>query len=99
MTENDLVNNVYNKLKGSPQVPSKSSCRAIVDTFIDEIKDCLVVGDKVVLKGFMSFEVKERPAREGRNPQTGKVVTFPAVKTIKCKLSKAIKDAVNGKGD
>lgn len=92
MTKNDIITNIANKT-GLP----KTSCEAVIDTFANEIQDCLVNGDKIILKGFMSFEVSERPEREGRNPKTGKVTTFPAVKSIKCKVSKAIKDAVNAK--
>lgn len=76
---------------------SKSACESVIDCFAEEVKNCLVDGDKLIIKGFIGFEVSERPEREGRNPKTGEVDTFPAVKTVKCKISKAIKDAVNGK--
>lgn len=76
---------------------SKTACEAVIDEFAEEITKSLIAGDKVLLKGFMSIEIAQRPEREGRNPQTGKVVTFPAVKSIKCKFSKAIRDAVNEK--
>ena len=52
---------------------------------------------KIIWKGFLSVEVAERGARKGRHPQTKEIVTFPPVKTINCKMSKSIKDAVNGK--
>ena len=99
MTKNDVINNICNKLKDTPQVISKTTCESVIDAFIDEVKNCLMTGDKLIIKGFMTYEVKERPEREGRNPNTGDVVTFPAVKTIKCNMCKAIKDAINGKGD
>lgn len=92
MTKSDIINNIAEKT-GLP----KSSCESVIDVFADEVKDCLVNGDKLIIKGFIGFEVSERPEREGRNPKTGEVITFPAVKSVKCKISKAIKDAINGK--
>jgi DNA-binding protein HU-beta len=92
MTKSELINNIVAKTN-----LSKTSCEEVIDVFIDEVKDSLLKGDKVSIKSFANFEVNERPEREGRNPKTGQVVTFPAVKTIKCKFSKAIKDELNGK--
>lgn len=90
MTKNELVNNIAAKT-GLPRM----ACENVIDVFADEIKKCLINGDKLLLKGFMKFEVTERPAREGRNPQTDEVVLFPPVKSVKCKICKEIKDAVN----
>ena len=45
----------------------------------------------------MNFELGERAERNARNPSTGEIQKFPAVRTIKCKMSKEIKDAVNNK--
>lgn len=92
MTKNELITNVADKT-GLP----RASCEIVIDTFTNEIQDCLVNGDKIILKGFMSFEVTERPEREGRNPKTGDVTTFPAVKSIKCRASRAMKEAVNAR--
>ena len=55
------------------------------------------LGDKVQLVGFGTFEVSERAAREGRNPQTGETMEIKASKTPKFKAGKALKDVVNGK--
>ena len=55
----------------------------------------LVKGDKVLFAGFGSFEVTERAAREGRNPQTGDTVIIPSCKVPKFKPGKALKDYVN----
>lgn len=92
MTKTDIISNI----SAEAEIP-KSTCEAVLDAFAEEVKKCLVNEDKLVMKGFISFEVSERPEREGRNPQTGEVTTFPSVKTVKCRISKAIKDAVNGK--
>lgn len=92
MTKNELITNIATKTG-----LSKMACESVVDAFSDEIKDCLVRGDKILLKGFMSFEVIERAEREGKNLNTGAPITYPSVKSIKCKVSKAFKDAVNDK--
>lgn len=92
MTKSDIINKIVEKTG-----LSKTDCESVIDIFADEVKNCLVKGDKLIIKGFIGFEVNERPEREGRNPKTGEVDTFPAVKSIKCKISKAIKDAVNGR--
>lgn len=92
MTKSELITNIASKTG-----LEKTSCEAVIDTFAEEIQNCLVNGDKIILKGFMSFEVSERPERDARNPKTGEVTTFPAVKSIKCRVCKAIKDAVNAK--
>lgn len=92
MGRNEIVTNISQKTG-----ISKVDCEKVIDAFSESVTECLVSGDKVILKGFMSMEVTERPERSGRNPKTGQVTTFPAVKSVKCKVAKAIKDAVNEK--
>ena len=57
--------------------------------------DALKKGDKIQLVGFGTFEVGERAAREGRNPQTGETMTIAACKAPRFKAGKALKDAIN----
>ena len=52
-------------------------------------------GEKIQLVGFGTFEVSERAAREGRNPQTGEAMKIAASKSPKFKAGKALKDALN----
>ena len=52
-------------------------------------------GEKIQLVGFGTFEVSERPAREGRNPRTGETMTIAASKAPKFKAGKALKDSIN----
>ena len=63
--------------------------------FIDVVTEELKKGGKVQLVGFGTFEVSERAAREGRNPQTGDTMTIQASKAPKFKAGKALKDAIN----
>lgn len=74
---------------------SKKDAKAAVEAFISTIEDTLKKGDKVQLVGFGTFEVTERAAREGRNPQTGAVTQIAASKAPKFKAGKALKDSLN----
>lgn len=74
---------------------SKKDSEKALKAFIDVVTDELVKGEKVQLVGFGTFEVAERAAREGKNPQTGKKIKIPASKAPKFKAGKALKDVVN----
>ena len=74
---------------------SKKDAEAAVKAFTDVVAEALKAGDKIQLVGFGTFEVSERPAREGRNPRTGETMTIEASKTPKFKAGKALKDLVN----
>ena len=74
---------------------SKKDAEKALKSFADVITDELKKGEKVQLVGFGTFEVSERAAREGRNPQTGKTMKIAACKAPKFKAGKALKDAVN----
>ena len=74
---------------------SKKDAEAALKAFADVVSEALKNGDKVQLVGFGTFEVSERSARTGRNPQTGKEMTIPASKAPKFKAGKALKDSVN----
>ena len=74
---------------------SKADAKKALEATIEAIKNALVEGDKIQLIGFGTFEVKERAARTGRNPQTGKAIEIPASKNPVFKAGKTLKDAVN----
>lgn len=74
---------------------TKKSAEAALNAFVESVTEQLANGDKVALVGFGTFEVSERAAREGRNPQTGETMTIAASKAPKFKAGKALKDAVN----
>ena len=74
---------------------SKSSATEAVDAVVDTITESLRNGDSVTLVGFGTFEVRDRAARTGRNPQTGAEIQIKASKAPAFKAGKALKDAVN----
>ncbi len=75
---------------------SETDAAAVVDGVFDAITGALKSGDNVQLVGFGSFDVSDRAAREGRNPNTGETIQIAASKQPKFKAGKALKDAVNG---
>lgn len=74
---------------------SKKDAEKALKAFTDVVTEELKKGGKIQLVGFGTFEVSERAAREGRNPQTGKTMTIAASKAPKFKAGKALKDALN----
>ena len=74
---------------------SKKDAEAALKAFTDVVANELKANGKVQLVGFGTFEVSERAAREGRNPQTGATMTIAASKSPKFKAGKALKDLVN----
>ena len=74
---------------------SKKDAEKALKAFTDVVEEELKKGEKIQLVGFGTFEVSERAAREGRNPQTSETMKIEACKAPKFKAGKALKDAVN----
>ena len=73
---------------------SKKDAGKAVDAVFQTIMDTLKTGEKVQIIGFGNFEVRDRAARKGRNPQTGEEIQIPASKVPAFRAGKALKDAV-----
>ena len=76
---------------------TKKEADAVVNATLDAIIEGLAKEGKVVLPGFGSFEVRNKTAREGRNPRTGKSMKIKASKAPKFKAGKKLKEEVNSK--
>lgn len=74
---------------------TKAQATAALNAFIESVGDALSSGDTIALVGFGTFSVKERAARTGRNPQTGKEIKIPASNVPSFKPGKGLKDLVN----
>ena len=74
---------------------TKKDAEKALSAFLESVEDALKKGDKVQLVGFGTFEVKQRAARTGINPQTKKPVNIKASKAPAFKAGKAFKDALN----
>lgn len=73
----------------------KAKVQNVMDSIIASIGDSLKRGDKISFVGFGTFEVSERGARKGRNPQTGAEITIKARKVVRFKPGKQLRDDVN----
>jgi len=73
---------------------SKAAAGRAVNAVFEGISDSLSKGEEVGIVGFGTFSVSERPARQGRNPQTGKPIQIAATKVPKFKAGKNLKDSV-----
>ncbi len=74
---------------------SRKDAEKALKAFTDVVAEELRKGEKIQLVGFGTFEVSERAARTGRNPQSGAEMQIPASKAPKFKAGKALKDLVN----
>ena len=90
MNKTELVAAIAEKTELSKK-DSEKALKAFIETVTAELK----AGEKIQLVGFGTFEVSERAARTGKNPQTGKTIKIKASKAPKFKAGKALKDEVN----
>lgn len=90
MTKAELVDEVARNSE-----LSKKDAEVIVQTVLDSIIESLQGGDKVELRGFGSFRLRERASRQGRNPKTGEKVFVPAKKVPYFKPGKELKELIN----
>ncbi|UFJ42793.1 HU family DNA-binding protein [Brevibacillus humidisoli] len=81
------------KVAETTELTKKDATKA-VDAVLDAIADALKAGDKVQLIGFGNFEVRERAARKGRNPQTGEEIEIASSKVPAFKPGKALRDVI-----
>ena len=89
MTKTELINSIADKANCT-----KKDAGAALEATLAAIQEALVNGEKVSITGFGTFEVKNRPAREGRNPAPGEKVMIPAAKVPGFRAGKGLKDAV-----
>src|SRR5262245_46876383 len=93
MTKADLVEEVSRVTE-----LTRKESEVIVDTLFDSVITALKTGDKLEVRGFGSFRVRQRNARIGRNPKTGEKVEVPAKRVPYFKPSKELKDLINEDG-
>jgi integration host factor beta subunit len=91
MTKSELINRVAERL---PYLTRKDA-EIIVNTIFDSMVDALVEGDRIEIRGFGSFKVKNRGDREGRNPKTGESVKIPAKRMPFFKIGKELYERIN----
>jgi len=91
MNKASIVEKVHERLGGT-----KADAERAVDTVFDSITTSLKKGDEVSVAGFGIFSTKMRASRQARNPRTGEPINVPAMRVVKFRVSKTLKDAVRG---
>lgn len=89
MVKKDII-----KVMATKMDTTQKQAEQALDAFMEVVTEALVAGDRVSLVGFGAFEVTNRAARMGRNPQTGEDMEIPATKAPKFKAGKILKEAV-----
>ena len=90
MTKADIIEGVYEKVGFS-----KKESAEIVELVFDTVKETLERGDKIKISGFGNFQVRNKKARVGRNPQTGKEIEISARRVLTFRPSQVLKTALN----
>jgi len=90
MIKADLVNKISRDLN----IP-KQEAEEGVNLFFNTIKDAILRGEEIEIRGFGSFRLRKRTSRAGRNPRTGEPVKVPPKKVLYFKPSKLLKDSIN----
>ena len=90
MNKKELVNEVAGKVG-----ISKKEVANVIDAFTEAVSDALSKGERVMLVGFGTFDVVQKKARKGRNPQTGKEIQIPARKAPRFRPGKELRSAVS----
>jgi len=93
MTKSDLINAVAQNIPGG----KKKDAEVIVNTIFDRMTEALVEGDRIEIRGFGSFHLRERKSRTGRNPKTSEKVEVPSKKVPFFKAGKSLKKLVDYK--
>ena len=91
MTKSELIEQLV-----EVDVPlSKKESELVVNTIFDSISEALAVGDRVEIRGFGSFSIRERDSRQARNPKSGEVIQIPAKKAPFFKTGKELRQRVD----
>lgn len=93
MTKMDLVKEV---MESTDNALAKKDVELVVNNVFGLMAKALADGEKIAIAGFGTFDIKERAARKGRNPQTGEEIDIAASKSVHFKAGKALKESVNG---
>jgi len=89
MNKTELINAI-----AAAEGLEKKKAEQAVNAVFAGVQEALAKGEKLQIVGFGTFEVRERPAKQGRNPKTGEVIEIAASKSPAFKAGKALKDAV-----
>jgi integration host factor beta subunit len=91
MTKSELIE----KMVESHAILTRKEMELVVNIIFDSMTDALKKGEKVEIRGFGSFTIREREAREARNPKSGEIVNIPAKRTPFFKTGKDLRERVD----
>lgn len=94
MGKNEIVKQLIERIEGNVTDENIKKYSEICDTLVDIFTDALIEEKRILWKGFLSMEVRDRAARKARNPATNQVEMFPETKVVRCKVSDIIKGLV-----
>ena len=89
----DIVNGIVDRVEGLTRRQAAEALDAVITTIVEAVRS----GEGAKVPGFGSFSLSERAARKGRNPATGETIKIKASKTVRFKVGKELKEAVNKK--
>ena len=89
----DIVNGIVDRVEGLTRRQAAEALDAVITTIVEAVRS----GEGAKVPGFGSFSLSERAARKGRNPATGESINIKASKTVRFKVGKELKEAVNTK--
>jgi len=89
----DIVNGIVDRVEGLTRRQAAEALDAVITTIVEAVRS----GEGAKVPGFGSFSLSERAARKGRNPATGETIKIKASKTVRFKVGKELKEAVNTK--
>ncbi|MEW6675486.1 MAG: HU family DNA-binding protein [Nitrospirota bacterium] len=93
MTKSVLIEKVSEKAEGL----TRKQTEIVIETVFDSIKEAFIKGEKVEIRGFGNFRLKNRRPRKARNPKTGERIEVPGKKVLHFKTGKALREAMNAK--
>ena len=94
MGKNEIVKQLAERIDGNITEETMRKYSEVCDTLGDIFTDALIEEKRILWKGFLSMEVRDRAARKARNPATNQIELFPATKVVRCKVSDTIKNII-----
>jgi integration host factor subunit beta len=92
MTKSELIERLTDRIDGV----TYKVAEVVVNTIFQSMKDALVRGDRIEIRGFGSLKVKDYPSYQGRNPKSGESILVPPKKLPFFKVGKELRDRVDG---
>jgi nucleoid DNA-binding protein len=94
MGKNEIVKQLAERIDGNITEETMRKYSEVCDTLVDIFTDALIEEKRILWKGFLSMEVRDRAAGKARNPATNQIELFPATKVVRCKVSDTIKNII-----